>query len=241
MNSKPMVKINKNPLRPKNWISRPNYGPHNIDVLSILFGGLLGDVHGEKRKTKQNQDNARFIFKQSNIHVEYLMWLHKFFSLRNYCSIEKPNIQKAGISKNNKICYQFRINIFTFRNLNWLYDAFYEKKIKRIPSNKYLKLFLTPQALSIWFMDDGSYAKTGVIFNTNSFLLKDLKRLQNFLLKKYKLKTTLRNTKLLSKNQNHLQYKLYLLKESLPIFIELVKNFLIPSMLYKLNMHADNN
>jgi len=26
-------------------------GPHNKDILSIIFGSLLGDAHGEKRKT----------------------------------------------------------------------------------------------------------------------------------------------------------------------------------------------
>ena len=46
-------------------------GPHNIDSLSILFGSLLGDTHGQLRKIQENE-SVRFLFEQSSKNVEYL-------------------------------------------------------------------------------------------------------------------------------------------------------------------------
>jgi LAGLIDADG DNA endonuclease family protein len=52
-------------------------GPHNKDVLSIIFGSLLGDSHGEKRLKGLG---TRFSFSQEDSHVEYLLYLHKHIS-----------------------------------------------------------------------------------------------------------------------------------------------------------------
>jgi LAGLIDADG DNA endonuclease family len=45
-------------------------GPHNLDVISVLIGSILGDTHLEKRK---KGIGTRIIFEQSNLNVEYLM------------------------------------------------------------------------------------------------------------------------------------------------------------------------
>jgi hypothetical protein len=45
-------------------------GPHNIDILSILFGSLLGDGHAERR-IKGN--GTRISFYQEASHVSYLL------------------------------------------------------------------------------------------------------------------------------------------------------------------------
>jgi len=45
-------------------------GPHNIDVLSVLMGSILGDTHLEKRK---KGIGSRIIFEQCNRNVEYIM------------------------------------------------------------------------------------------------------------------------------------------------------------------------
>jgi hypothetical protein len=43
-----------------------HFGPHNEEVISLLYGSLLGDCHGEKRG-----NTTRFQIKQSSINVEY--------------------------------------------------------------------------------------------------------------------------------------------------------------------------
>jgi len=61
-------------------------GPHNKDVLSIIFGSLLGDAYAEKRAGGLG---TRILFYQEAVHVEYIYYLHKFFSNLGYCN---PNI-----------------------------------------------------------------------------------------------------------------------------------------------------
>jgi ubiquinol-cytochrome c reductase cytochrome b subunit len=42
-------------------------GPHSLEILSIIYGTLLGDSHIEKRSS-----NVRISFQQENSNVEYL-------------------------------------------------------------------------------------------------------------------------------------------------------------------------
>ena len=62
-------------------------GPHNIDVISVIFGSLLGDAHGEKRAS-----GTRICFFQEAKNISYLLYLHNFFSTKGYCNPEIPEI-----------------------------------------------------------------------------------------------------------------------------------------------------
>jgi ubiquinol-cytochrome c reductase cytochrome b subunit len=64
-------------------------GPHNKDILSILFGSLLGDAHGEKRL---KGIGTRFSFFQEDSHVEYIYFLHKLISNYGYCNQKIPTV-----------------------------------------------------------------------------------------------------------------------------------------------------
>jgi hypothetical protein len=70
-------------------------GPHNLDVISVLVGCLLGDGHAY-RSTK-NFPGASFRFGQSIRHKDYLFFLYEFFYSRGVTvlrqdlgSIEEP-------------------------------------------------------------------------------------------------------------------------------------------------------
>jgi hypothetical protein len=70
-------------------------GPHDIKVLSCLFGTLLGDSYGEKRNGK-----SRIVLQQENSNQEYLFWVHQLLSIRGYCSPIKPKPQyRTGTKK----------------------------------------------------------------------------------------------------------------------------------------------
>lgn len=62
-------------------------GPHNVDVLSVIFGSLLGDAHAEKRSMGVG---TRISFFQEASHVEHLLNVHKFFSEAGYCNPKVP-------------------------------------------------------------------------------------------------------------------------------------------------------
>ena len=44
-------------------------GPHNEDVISLIYGTLLGDAYGERRGSK-----TRICFQQEESNIEYLYW-----------------------------------------------------------------------------------------------------------------------------------------------------------------------
>ena len=64
-------------------------GPHNKDVISIIFGSLLGDAYGEKRFLGVG---TSFKFSQEGVHVEYILFLHKLLSDLGYCNSKLPTI-----------------------------------------------------------------------------------------------------------------------------------------------------
>lgn len=122
--------------------AKQRIGPHNIDVLSVFYGTLLGDSFLEKRS-----NNVRISFQQENINCEYLMWLWSFLSLRGYCTLIKPRLL-FRIGKYSKKRYYYRLNSFTFSSLNFLFDEFYYRKggQKCVPLN--IQSYLTPLAFA---------------------------------------------------------------------------------------------
>ena len=146
-------------------------GPHNEDIISVLVGSLLGDAHAEKLYN----GGVRFRFRQSIKHKDYIHWLYDFFNKRGYCNNNLPSIsiQKYGSAKKNYEVYYF--NTYSYTNFLWLYRLFYNKKKKMIPSNIYD--YITPLALAIWIMDDGTWKTSGVRIATNSFTLEEIKLL----------------------------------------------------------------
>jgi hypothetical protein len=135
-------------------------GPHNEEVVSTLAGSLLGDGWAEKRS-----GSTRFHIHASSRNIEYLAWLHKFFHTRGYCSPTKPKILKQVGSERTGIFYRScKFRTWSFRSLNWLYDAFYNKTGKKHIPIQIHKL-LTAKALAIWLMDDGGISGSGVRLN----------------------------------------------------------------------------
>jgi ubiquinol-cytochrome c reductase cytochrome b subunit len=124
-------------------------GPHNEDIISVLVGSLLGDAHAERSLS----GGVKLRFRQSIKHKDYVFWLYEFFNSRGYCSNNLPTCftQKYGDN-----CFKaYRFNTYSYTNLIWLYKLFYNNKKKKvIPIN--IADYLTPLALAIWIMDDGT-------------------------------------------------------------------------------------
>jgi Cytochrome b/b6/petB/LAGLIDADG DNA endonuclease family len=205
----------------------PNYkvssriGPHNEDIISVLVGSLLGDSYGERLKN----GGVRFRFRQKAANKDYLFWLYNFFNIRGYCSNNLPvfYIQKYD----DKIYKAYRFSTYGFTNLLWLYKLFYtNSKIKVIPLN--IIDLLTPLALAIWIMDDGTYKKPGIRIATNCFTKKEVELLKLALNIKFNIKSTL--------HKNNNKYQLYIKQESMNILKELILPYVVPSMLYKFGL-----
>jgi ubiquinol-cytochrome c reductase cytochrome b subunit len=195
-------------------------GPHNEEVISTLVGSLLGDGWGEKRS-----GSSRFHVHLSSRNVEYLAWLQKFFYERGYCADTKPkmNIQVGPAGKIYRSC---KFRTWSFRSLNWLYDSFYNQAGKKQISPEIGDL-LTPRALAIWLMDDGSVSGSGIRISTDSFAFEEVISLQKAIRLKFDLETTVQRHKD--------KWILYFPKKELPTLVKIVKPNMIPSMHYKLN------
>ena len=128
-------------------------GPHNYEILSIMIGSLLGDGHMEKFG-----NGSRFTFYQAKPNGEYLLWLHKTISELGYAKKELPQLYaRKGLSE-NEMFYYYRFRTFTYASFNWIYDSFYPNGSRKIIP-ELIVTYLTPMALAIWMMDDGTSFK----------------------------------------------------------------------------------
>jgi hypothetical protein len=118
-------------------------GPHNVDVISTIFGLLLGDGYANNR----SGEGVRIAIKQSEIHKEYLFFLYQFFFDRGYCSNLEPRKYYRKIKGMDKVYSGYEFNTFTFRSLLWIYKSFYKNGKKILPIN--LEKYMNEIVLSI--------------------------------------------------------------------------------------------
>ena len=214
------------PFSTKRVNSLKRIGPHNIDILSILIGSLLGDGSMEK-----SANGSRFCFYQAKVNGEYLLWLHNQISKLGYAQNKLPIMYSrkgSDLVQPNEIRYYYRFRTFTFSSFDWIYNSFYPKGTRKIVP-EILDVYLTPQALAVWCMDDGTrYKNRGFKFCTNSFTLKEIKYLSEILKIKYNLDSTIHKSGLNN------QYNIYILKTSFNDLVKIVKPHFHPSMYYKI-------
>lgn len=201
-------------------------GPHNLDVISTIYGILLGDGYANNR----SGEGVRIAIKQSEIHKEYLFFLYSFFLDKGYCSKIEPRKYERRIKGKDKIYFGYEFNTFTFRSFLWIYNSFYKNGKKILPVN--LERFLNEQTLAIWIMDDGGWTGSGVRISANSFTLLELDRLINIISNNLGLNCTIQ------KIQVKDQYSIYIIKSSIEKLREKVLPFFHKSMYYKLGLNS---
>lgn len=152
--------------------------------IEILFGSLLGDAC-LCRHTKNYRGHIVHSIKQ----LEYAQYLHQ--ELNNISG----KFRYVKVKANNKIYDECQFTLRPNLLLGFLYNSFYGdfNGKKDVPYN--LK-YLTPQAIAIWFMDDGFLIDNGhsktLGFSTCSFSLEGLLRLQSYLKEVYNVETVIR-------------------------------------------------
>jgi len=77
-------------------------------------------------------------------------------------------------------------------------------------------------------MGNGARVGHGLQFATNSYSYSDCLILANTLINKYGLRTSVQSTSVPN------QYVIYVFKESMPVLREIVRPYIVPTMLYKL-------
>jgi ubiquinol-cytochrome c reductase cytochrome b subunit len=198
-------------------------GPHNYEILSIIFGSLLGNGHAEKKLLGLG---TRITFYQEASHLNYILYLHKIISDFGYCNTKIPEINtRLGIK--GKIRKVVRFITWTYTSFNWIHELWYINNIKHIP--KCIGDYLTPLALAIWIMDDGCKVNKGLKFCTNSYTYDDCLILVNALNQNFGIKSSIQGAGAPN------QYIIYVWKESMDLLRNIVSPYIVKSMKYKIN------
>ena len=188
-----------------------------------LIGLLLGDGCLERSK---NSPGARLKVGQSIKQNEFVVWLYKIFK----GFVQTP--PKVKQTQRNAIKHEEMVfNTLTHPCFRSFHEMFYQNSKKVIPES--IDQFLTPTALAVWFMSDGSVKSKesrGRILNTQSFIKPEIERLIAILKSKFNLKSSIRTQK------DGLQ--IYISAKSAEALNSLLKDKILPSFYYKLPMKS---
>ncbi len=187
----------------------------------ILVGTLLGDGHLE---TQNKGRTFRLKVEHSVNQKDYTDWLYEKF--KNLV-LTKPQVKEQKI--NGKLYQKYWFSTVSNGAVRFYAQQFYQNGKKVVP--KFIAKMVTPLSLAVWFMDDGSLKSKfhrARIINTQCFNELDLKRLQEMLLKKFNINTTLRNQKE--------GKQIYIPSTDIEKFISIIKSYIHNSMEYKIKL-----
>jgi len=128
----------------------------------------------------QRERNVRFQIEQSISNYGYIHYLSELLFKLGYCVNPIPKkVAKVESKKSedkrinpNVIRYNFRLTLFTFTSLFWIYTGFYQVVdgilTKRVPN--WIADYITHIGLAHWIMQDGSRQPgQGIYLATNNF------------------------------------------------------------------------
>lgn len=173
----------------------------------VIIGSILGDGHLEVYARY-----PRLKIEHSYSQKEYVDWKYAILETLTWSAPK----EKVGIKRHN-----YFFNTLSISQLVWYYEIFGDRKI---PED--IEKHLTPLALAIWFMDDGSVKSKqcrGLYIQTQSFSSKNLTRLQKALSRRYFIET-----KVVQDNRLYLPSK-----TSARALRKIISPYIIPCMQYK--------
>lgn len=203
----------------KRILGKYRIGPHNKDIISIFYGIILSSTN----IIEQNINSTRIALYQEAWHSEYLLYLHRLIADLGYCNPISPKIQ-TRLSNKGIMQYVIRFHTYSYTSLNVIYDNWYNNGIKQVPIN--IEIYLSPLALALWIINDGIRKNNGLKLNTKIFTFKDCTRLTILLYDIYNIKSSVQSLS----NENYI----YVWSESIPSLRELVRPYIVSSILYKM-------
>lgn len=187
----------------------------------MIVGVLLGDAHLE---SQNNGRTYRMKIEQSIAHKDYGLHLYEHFK-DWILTPPKERLVVRGCKKSTNIQFQ----TISHPSLRFYGHQFYPNGVKMVP--KLIHRWLSPMALTYWFMDDGSIKSKegkGLILNTQSFSPSDIDRLLLVLRTRYGLLCS-------PQNKKNGQRQIDISGRSREIFEEIVTPHIVDSMRYKLS------
>lgn len=189
----------------------------------VMMGSLLGDARLECRsRGLRSPMTARFRVHHGERQKEYVYW--KYGILKDMVLREPQEASwdnpKRGL---HEVSWYFHTK--SLPELAILYHYFYRNNVKILPDDIFD--LVTPAALAVWFMDDGSNTHHGITMNTHGFTHEEHMRLIYSFQTVYGL-----NARLV---RDRTKFKLAFGKREHEKLIAVVRPHIIPSMTYKIN------
>jgi hypothetical protein len=184
----------------------------------ILYGILLGDGHLERQ---QGALSARLKIEHSVAQRSYVAW--KFAEWRDW--VRTPPRERARRNRLGTLSMNIGFSTLSHIELEEVRQRFYANRRKVIPED----LGLTPLAMAVWFMDDGSRKSNqcrGVYLNTQSFTNSEVELLRSVMRRDVGVGTTVR------RQSDGLQ--IYVPSSSMTEMVAFIQDEMLPSMRYKL-------
>lgn len=179
---------------------------------SVISGTILGD--GYLRIVSGRKD-AHLEVNHSIKQKAYVDWK---YSILSDVTQSPP---KSRNTNGERIAYRFTTKQHPY--LTELFLKFYQNNSKIIPN-----MYLDPVILSVWYMDDGSRcSENDYYLNTQQFSIDDQIRLLS-MLKSLDLKANL--------NRDTMYHRIRFYKSSIPKLKELISEYIIPEMKYKIGL-----
>ena len=189
----------------------------------VLIGLLMGDGHLE---TQNNGRTYRLKIEHSYLQKEYVDWLYQTFKDWVLTPPKEKEQTVLGVKYNKYYFSTVSHGAFRFYG-----QQFYREKKKILP--KLIHKWLSPLAMAIWFMDDGSIKSNrhrALIINTQSFSVSELQRLIKFLKEKYRIEMKPRKQ---SRKSIEI-YQLITIGDTVEKLVQIIEPYILPSMRYKL-------
>jgi|SRR3989344_202326 len=204
----------------KEWRKKIQYNPRLL-LSSLQHDLIIGSTIGDANIRQRNR-NCNFRVGHTNKQTAYLLWkyniIHEF-------ALSKPtwNIRKL----NDRNIITLELSTATHYAFNYYRKLFYKNRVKKI--TREILNMLNPRSLAIWLCDDGSYDKKQgyIVFCTNAYSLKEHKIMKNYFEEIWNLSPTIGFR---DKKYYYLRFK----QEDSKKLIEIVKPFILKSILYKI-------
>lgn len=196
---------------------------------------VLADGNLTKR---YKNGNAYFQMNHCEAQLEYMNW--KINILQKITGGKSCETQK---NMNGKIFKGYHYGSHSHPMFTKLYARFYHKKVKVL--DEYLVKHITPLALAIIFMDDGTHSKHRTTYKDTFFLCTQNFDYANNLLLRKSLKLNFGLEWNLNKAEKYkdgtYRYRLRLSNRFNDDFVEIIKPYikLVPCMHYKLGSYAN--
>lgn len=197
----------------------------------IIYGSMMGD--GKK------MSSSSVAFNHGDGQKEYLLW--KYNELKNISSSNSLKGEPYTTRDSDKECYRWSFYTFANTDIEICISKFYQNNIKEI--SKEVLNCLSPLSVAVWFQDDGTTdwghrsrirginSSPSFKFCTDSFSLESCENIQLWFKNKYNINTSL-SKRVLS---DRIGYRVDISKDSIDIFKELVKPYILPMFYYKID------